>query len=90
MIVANVRHRLTRNDAQLAMSLIARDSSRERDDAEAALRDAGLDALLDDPRLLEGLVRTPAGAAASWPLFCYVVVGPPRRAHPINHPTPAQ
>ncbi|MFN8876345.1 MAG: hypothetical protein ACK5Z1_04070 [Gemmatimonadota bacterium] len=87
MIVANVRHRLTRNDAQLAMSLIARDSSRERDDAEAALRDAGLDALLDDPRLLEGLVRTPAGAAASWPLFCYVVVRHALRAHAINDRT---
>jgi hypothetical protein len=34
----------------------------------------GLDDLLDDPRLLEGLVRSPRGAAASWPLFIYVVV----------------
>lgn len=81
MIVANVRHRLTRNDAQLALTLIARGSGRARDDAEAALRDAGLDALLDDARLLEGLVRTPAGASASWPLFCYVVVRHALRAH---------
>jgi hypothetical protein len=81
MITANVRHRLTRHDAQLALTLIARGSGRTRDDAEAALRDAGIDALLDDPRLLAGLVRTPAGAAASWPLFCYVVVRHALRAH---------
>lgn len=81
MIVANVRHRLTRDDAQLALRLIARGSSRTWDDAESALRDEGFDTLLDDPRLLEGLVRTPAGAAASWPLFCYVIVRHALRAH---------
>ncbi len=81
MIVANVRHRLTRTDAQLALRLVARGSASEQDRAEEALRDAGIDALLDDPRLLEALVRTPAGATASWPLFCYVVVRHALRAH---------
>lgn len=81
MIVANVRHRLTRQDAQVAIRLVARDSGAAQDAAEAALRDRGLDALLDDPRLLEGLVRTPAGASASLPLFCYVVVRHALRAH---------
>lgn len=81
MIVANVRHRLTRADAQLAVRLVARGSGAAHDAAESSLRDQGLDALLDDPRLLEGLVRTPAGATASWPLFCYVVVRHALRAH---------
>ncbi len=74
MIVANVRHRLTRDDAQLVLRLVSRHDSATRADAEAALRDEGIDQLLDDPRLLEGLVRTPDGARASLPLFCYVVV----------------
>jgi hypothetical protein len=81
MIVANVRHRLTRQDAQLAVRLVARGSGHAQDTAETTLRDHGLDALMDDPRLLEGLVRTPAGATASWPMFCYVVVRHALRAH---------
>lgn len=74
MIVANVRHRLTRDDAQLALRLVGRHGAEAREAAEVGLRDEGIDALLDDARLLEGLVRTPAGAHASLPLFCYVVV----------------
>ncbi len=74
MILANARQRLTRDDAQLALRLVARGSAREYDDAEARLRDDGMDALLDDPRLLAGLLTTPQGAHASLPLFAYVVV----------------
>lgn len=81
MIVANVRRRLTRDDAHLVVHLVARGSAREQDAAEARLREDGLDVLLDDPRLLEGLVRAPAGAGASWPLFCYVLVRHALRAH---------
>ena len=81
MIVANVRHRLTRDDAQLVLRLVSRHDGARRAEAEATLRDDGIDALLDDPRLLEGLVRTPAGANASLPLFCYVVVRHALRAH---------
>ncbi len=74
MIVANLRHSLERNDAQLALRLIARGSDRELDQLEDMLRDEGLDALLDDPRLLDALLETPRGACASLPLFAYVVV----------------
>ncbi|MEJ7812779.1 MAG: hypothetical protein WKG32_20360 [Gemmatimonadaceae bacterium] len=74
MILANVRASLGRDDAQLALRLIARGSSRELEGAEALLRDSGVDALLDDPRLLAALIEAPLGAHASLPLFCYVVV----------------
>lgn len=74
MILANVRARLGREDAQLAVRLVARGSGRVQDAAEARLADEGLDALLDDPRLLEGLLEARQGAHASLPLFSYVVV----------------
>lgn len=74
MIVANVREQLQRNDAQLALRLVGRGSRAEFDEAEAALRDRGIDDLLDDPRLLQGLLESGQGACASYPLFSYVVV----------------
>jgi hypothetical protein len=74
MIRADVRARLTRNDAQLAVRLIARGAAERQDEAETTLRERGLDALLDDPRLLAGIMESPQGMAASYPLFCYVVV----------------
>ncbi len=77
MILADVRARLSRADAELALGLISAGGGRERDRAEGALRDAGIDALLDDPRLLAALAGRPghaAAARASWPLFAYVVV----------------
>lgn len=74
MILANVRQRLTRDDAQLVMRLIARGSSNALDEAESTLRNDGLDALLDDPRLLGALMEARQGACASLPLFAYVVV----------------
>lgn len=74
MIVADVRHRLGRDDAQLALRLIARGSDAEYEHAESQLRDEGMDALLDDPRLLPALLEHPRGACASLPLFIYVVV----------------
>ena len=52
MILANVRASLERDDAQLALRLIAGGSGPELDQAEAVLRDSGIDALLDDPRLV--------------------------------------
>jgi len=54
--------------------LVARGSGRAQDDAEAKMADQGLDPLLDDPLLLEGLLSTGQGAHASWPLFTYVLV----------------
>ena len=74
MIFANVRAQLTRDDAQLALRLVARGSASGYDHAEARLRDDGIDALLDDPRLLAALLEAPQGAHASFGLFSYVVV----------------
>ena len=74
MILANVRQHLTRDDAQLALRLIARDSTNAIEEAETTLREQGFDALLDDPRLRSGIVASRQGAHASLPLFAYVVV----------------
>lgn len=74
MILANLRQRLGRGDAQLALRLIARGSHAEYEHAEEALREEGIDALLDDPRLLSGLVESRQGTHATFPLFAYVVV----------------
>lgn len=74
MILANVRQHLTRNDAQLAIRLIARGSSEALEEAETTLREQGMDALLDDPRLQRGIMASTQGAHASLPLFTYVVV----------------
>ena len=74
MIQADLRHTLTRDDAQLALHLVARGSARDRDAAEEALRHEGLDALLDDARLLQALTDDSRAAHASLPLFAYVLV----------------
>src|SRR6185436_7992938 len=74
MIVANVRASLTRNDAQFALRLIGHSGGEAEAEADAALRDRGLDAVLDDPRLLTALLHHAPGAYASIPLFMYVVV----------------
>ena len=74
MILANVRQYLTRDDAQLALRLIARGSSDVIDEVETTLREQGFDTVLDDPRLLSGLLASRQGTHASLPLFAYVVV----------------
>jgi hypothetical protein len=74
MILANTRQCLTRDDAQLALRLVARGSSEEYDAAEERLRNKGVDSLLDDSRLLAGLLNAPQGAHASFTLFAYVIV----------------
>jgi hypothetical protein len=74
MILANVRQHLTRDDAQLALRLIARGSNDVIEEGEMTLREHGIDGLLDDPRLLAGLREARQGACASLPLFAYVVV----------------
>src|SRR5258708_6423624 len=73
MIVANVRARLTREDIQLALALLAHSGRDVADEAESRLRDEGVDTLLDDPRLLSGLLSDRLGARSSMPLFLYVV-----------------
>jgi hypothetical protein len=74
MIAANVRRMLRRDDAQLALRLMARGSQSEYEQAESVLRDRGLDELLDDPRLPAALCEARQGVRASYPLFSYVVV----------------
>lgn len=74
MILGNVRASLTRDDAQLALQLIGRGSTTRLEEAEEALREHGVDALLDDPSLLPALLDARLGMYASLPLFCYVLV----------------
>lgn len=74
MILANTRHRLSREDAQLAVRLVARESAEDVDRVEQRLVDEGLDAILDDARLPRALLQSRWGAYASLPLFIYVMV----------------
>jgi hypothetical protein len=74
MILANARQRLTREDAQLAVRLVASDSAEELERAQRLLSDEGLDAILDDKRLPGALLRSRFGTYASLPLFLYVMV----------------
>jgi hypothetical protein len=74
MILANARQRLSREDAQLAVRLIAKDSPEEVDRGRQRLVDQGIDAILDDQRLPQALLRSRYGAYASLPLFLYVMV----------------
>ena len=74
MILANVRMSLGRDDAQLALQLVGRESAAEMERAQDLLRDQGLDALLDDPRLIAAVLEAPLGGRASPSLFFYVVV----------------
>lgn len=74
MILANARQRLSREDAQLAVRLVAHDDAHELDEVQQRLVDEGLDAILDDARLPAALLRSRYGAYASLPLFLYVMV----------------
>jgi len=56
-LLSTVRAALTRDDAQLVLQLLAHGSGTELEAAEDMLRDGGLDALLDDPRLLPALME---------------------------------
>src|SRR5215471_6204336 len=74
MILANTRQQLTRNDAQLAMRILASGSDTELSELELRLASDGIDAIVDDPRLPLALLRSASGAHASLPLFAYVMV----------------
>ncbi|HUF26889.1 MAG TPA: hypothetical protein VMM18_07915 [Gemmatimonadaceae bacterium] len=74
MILADVRHRLTRDDAQLVVRLLSSGVGDAADRSEERLRDQGIDALLDDPRLLSAMIERRQGMHASFPLFAYVVI----------------
>jgi len=74
MILANTRQQLTRDDAQLAVRLLARVSATPPEEIERRITDEGLDAVLDDPLLARALRQLPAGAHASLPLFAYAMI----------------
>ncbi len=74
MILADTRHRLTRDDAQLAARLLAREAGDEPTEVEGRLVDEGIDAILDDPRLPRALLRQSQGSHASFTLFAYVMI----------------
>ena len=74
MILANARRQLSRQDAQLAVRLVADDSSEELDRLQRRLVDDGIDAILDDDRLPSALMRSRYGAYASLPLFLYAMI----------------
>ena len=74
MIVADVRRHLTRDDAALCVQLIGRGSAELLERAECALRDGGIDAVLDDPALPDALLESRQGTHASLALFTYVMV----------------
>lgn len=74
MLLGSIRHRLTRNDAELALQLLVRLDPSGEPHLRAALRDHGIDALVDDPRLPEALRTQETGVLASLPLMIYVLV----------------
>jgi hypothetical protein len=74
MILADTRHRLTRDDAQLAARVLARETGDDPADLEAKIAAEGIDSILDDPRLPLALLHQPAGAHASFTLFAYVMI----------------
>jgi hypothetical protein len=74
MILGTIRQRLTRNDAQLALQLLARREPSEREALEASLREQGIDALLDHPALGDAIRTQDEGCFVSLPLFTYVMV----------------
>ena len=80
MVQPNVRASLTRDDAQLALHVIASGRAADLEECERRLATDGVDALLDDPRLLIGLLRTDRGMIASYALVAYVVM-----RHALTH-----
>lgn len=74
MVKPNVRASLTRDDAQLALHVIASGRIADLEEGERRLAHDGVDVLLDDPRLLIGLLRTDRGVIASYALLTYVVM----------------
>jgi hypothetical protein len=74
MILADTRHRLSRDDAQLAARLLATEAGEDPRALESRVADEGFDAILDDPRLPGALLRQSRGAHASLALFTYVMI----------------
>jgi hypothetical protein len=74
MILPNLRHRLTADDHELVLALLADRRPRQRERFERQLAEGGPDALLDHPELPARLRDAPGYGAPSAPLFIYVAV----------------
>jgi hypothetical protein len=74
MILANMRGRLTANDLQLMLLLLARGSATQRRRLTDRLEREGPDALLDAPELAERLQAVKTLLAPSEVLYFYVLV----------------
>jgi len=83
MILADTRHRLSRDDAQLAARMLA-DAGDDLGQLEARLADEGIDAILDDPRLPGLFLRNARAAHASLRLFAYVMIRQALRAQGVS------
>jgi hypothetical protein len=73
MILPRVRGSFERSDAVALLGLLGLDGSRSRELAEARVTTEGLDVLLDDPRVLNGLLTQP-NVGVSPPVVFYVLV----------------
>lgn len=74
MIRANVRERLTSDDMDLVVRLLAQGDAAREQRCRGRLAELGRDALLDEPGLFDLLHRTPGVAAPSAALFLYVAM----------------
>jgi len=74
MILPNVRASFGRNEANLILGLLARGDTEAREREEARLREAGFDALLDDPRTFNAVLSDRDIQAAPAPLVFYLLV----------------
>lgn len=74
MLLGSIRQRLTRNDAELALQLLVRLDPAGEPQLREAVRDRGIDVLIDDPRLGDAVRSQETGALASLPLVIYVLV----------------
>jgi hypothetical protein len=74
MIQPDTRRRLTRDDAQLAIRLVARTAGADVErELQERLANEGINAVLDHPRLPDALLHEPMAALASLPLLTYVM-----------------
>jgi hypothetical protein len=74
MIVPHIRGSFDRADARFIIWLLTRGSESAREREEARLRDAGLDAILDDPRTLNALLAGRQFSTARPELVFYVLI----------------
>ncbi len=74
MILPNVRASFGRAEAGAVLGLLSEGEAELRECNEQRLREEGFDALLDDPRTLNALLRRDAGASVPARLIYYVLV----------------